>query len=120
MRTSIGALAAAATIALAFLYMLPQNRPGVSGPTDAVAQGTDATEQAIVASTQASAGTLASLSDRITVDYGQTPLGGVFDHLRDHPRVVHHEGMGYRQHDMIFHPLDTGRINADLAIVGPR
>lgn len=83
MRTSIGALAAAAAIALAFLYMLPQNRPGVSGPADTFAQGTDATEQALFTSTQASAGTLESLSKRITVDYSETPLGEVFDHLRE-------------------------------------
>lgn len=83
MRTSIGALAAAATIALAFLYMLPQNRPGVSGPEDTFAQGADATEEALLVSTQQAAGTLERLSQRITVDYGQTPLGGVFDHLQE-------------------------------------
>lgn len=87
MRTSIGALAAAATIALAFLYMLPQDRPGVAGPTETFAQGADATEQALLASTQEAAGTLKLLSRRITVDYGQTPLGGVFDHLREETGV---------------------------------
>lgn len=87
MRTSIGALAAAATIALAFLYMLPQDRPGISGPAETFAQGADATEEALLASTKEAAGTLEMLSQRITVDYGQTPLGGVFDHLREETGV---------------------------------
>ncbi|MCB1133868.1 MAG: hypothetical protein KDN05_22305 [Verrucomicrobiae bacterium] len=82
MRTSIGALAVAATIALTFLYLLPQHRPGVSGPADAFAQGADTSEEALVASTQEAAGTLQSLSKRITVDYNDTPLGVVFDQLR--------------------------------------
>ena len=38
MRTSIGALSAAAAIALTFLFMLPQNRPGVSGPAESFAE----------------------------------------------------------------------------------
>lgn len=87
MRTSIGALAAAATIALAFLYMLPHDRPGVTGPADTFAQGADTSEEALVTSTQASAGTLESLSKRITIDYNQTPLGSVFDQLRDETGV---------------------------------
>ena len=40
-------------------------------------------------------------------------------HLRDHHRRVHHEGMRDRQHDMIRHSLDPGRGDRDLAIIRP-
>ncbi len=83
MKTSIGALAAAAAIALAFLYMLPHDRAGVSGPADTFAQGAGVSEEALVTSTQESASTLERLSQRVTIDYNEAPLGEVFDHLRD-------------------------------------
>jgi len=79
MKTSIGVMASAAAVALAFLYMLPTDRPGIQGPASLIAQQAEApTENA-----GQTAHTLELLSQRISVDYGETPLGGVFDHLSE-------------------------------------
>ena len=78
MKTSIGVMATAATVALTFLYMLPIDRPGIQGPASLVAQQADAQAE----NAGETAKTLDLLSQRISVDYGDTPLEGVFDHLR--------------------------------------
>ena len=78
MKTSIGVMATAATVALTFLYMLPIDRPGIQGPASLIAQQADAQAE----NAGETAKTLDLLSQRISVDYGDTPLEGVFDHLR--------------------------------------
>ena len=42
------------------------------------------------------------------------------DHLPDHQRVDHHEGMGDRQHQMVGHTLQLRAFHRHLAVVRPR
>ncbi len=86
MRSSIGALAAAAAIALAFLYMLPQNRPGVPGPAGTHAEEVGVTGELsgvpVVTAGEADP-TLVFLSQRISVDFSDQRLENVIRHLGD-------------------------------------
>ncbi len=86
MRTSIGALAAASLIALTFLYMLPQNRPGVSGPTlthaeDAVSADRLPDAPVITAGERDPA--RKQFTQRIPVAFDENSLEDVFDYFRD-------------------------------------
>ena len=88
MQTSIGALAAAAAVALTFLYLLPENRPGISGPTQSHAQAETASvttgipEASLAPVGNSSPETLAKLSTRVNVNFSETRLEALLETLR--------------------------------------